>query len=55
MAVDGGCENFSIFSDHLWLFSGQVEDSTDAVEDFYAINGSEHGYPSSLTIRDREL
>ena len=38
----------------LWLFNGQIEDST--VEDFYCpLNGTEHGSQPSLTTRDREL
>ena len=45
---------FGQFSEQLWLFNGQVEDST-AGDFFYPLNGTEHGSQPSLTTRDREL
>ena len=45
---------YSVASEQLWLFNGEVEDSTDG-DFFHPINGSEHGSPPSLTTRDKEL
>ena len=42
------------FSEQLWLFNGQVEDSI-ARDFFYPLNGAEHGSQPSLTTSDREL
>ena len=45
---------FVLFSEQLWLFKSQVEDST--VRDFfYPLNGTENGSQPSLTTLDREL
>ena len=45
---------FEWFSEQLWLFNGQVEDST-AADFFYPLNGTEQGSQPSVTTRDREL
>ena len=45
---------FVLFSDQLWLFNGQVDDST-AGDFFHPLNGSETGSHPSLTTRDRGL
>ena len=44
-----------MFSERLWLFNCQVEDST--VWDFFLTHlaGTEHGSPPYLTTRDREM
>ena len=39
----------------MWLFNGQVEDSTEGDYFFYPLTGTEHGFQPSLTTRDREL
>ena len=46
---------FVSFSDQLWLFNGQVDDSTAGDFYFHPLNGSKHGSHPSLTTRDREL
>ena len=46
---------FGLFSEQLWLFDGQVEDSTAGDYFFYPLTGTEHGSQPSLTTRDREL
>ena len=45
---------FVSFSEQLWLFNGQVEDST-ADYFFCQLTGTEYGSQPSLTTRDREL
>lgn len=45
---------FNVICEQLWLSNFKVEDSTDG-EFFHPINGSEHGFPPSLTTREREL
>ena len=50
------CFVFVQFSEQLWLFNGQVDDSTAG--DFFSptlIHGTEHGSHPSLTTRDRDL
>ena len=46
---------FVEFSKQLWLFNGQVDDSTAGDFFFTDFNGTEHGSHPSLTTRDREL
>ena len=41
---------FSVVSEQLWLFNGQVEDSTVG-NFFHPLNGTEHGSLPSLTTR----
>ena len=43
------------FSEQLWLFNSQVNDSTAGDFFFHPLNGTEHGSHPSLTTRDREL
>ena len=43
-----------LFTEELWLFKGQVEDSA-GVDFFRLLNGAEQGSPPSLTTRDRKL
>ena len=49
------CLFFGSFSEQLWLFNGQVEDSTAGDYFFYPLTGTEHGSQPFLTTRDREL
>ena len=46
---------FGKFSEHLWLFNGQAEDSTVGDYFFYPLRGTEHRSQPSLTTRNREL
>ena len=46
---------FGQFSEQLWLFNGQVKDSTAGDYFFYQLTSTEHGSQPSLTISDREL
>ena len=46
---------FGWFSEQLWLFNGQVEDSTPGYYFFYPLTGTEHGSQPFLPTRDREL
>ena len=46
---------FVSLSEQLWLFNGQVNDSTQGDFYFHPLNGSEHGPHPSLTTRDRGL
>ena len=39
----------------MWLFNGQVEDSTEGDYFFYPLTGTEHGSQPSVTTHDREL
>ena len=43
------------FSEQLWLFNCQVEDSTAGDYFFCPLTGTEYGSQPSLTTRDREL
>ena len=49
------CFCFWVVSEQLWLFKGQVEDSTAGDYLFYPLTGTELGSQPSLTTRDREL
>ena len=46
---------FFYSSEQLWLFNGQVVDSTAGDYFFYPLTGAEHGSQPCLTTRDREL
>ena len=44
---------FLLFTEQLWLFNGQVDDSP-AGDFFHPLNITQHGYHPSLTTRGRE-
>ena len=46
--------SLSVVCEQLWLFNGQIDDSTDDLF-FRPVISSEHGSPPFLTTRDREL
>ena len=46
---------FCFLGSLLWLFNGQVEESTAGDYFFYPLAGTELGSQPSLTARDREL